>query len=915
MVSKMIVTSNNMSSFGALLKAFRKRRLLTQQQLAEAIGIHRSAIIRWEQGDFLPASKSIVLELARHLHLDDQEIRYFLEASFTALTHPLLVPLPQNPLFTGREELLETIHAHLHVDRVATLTRSYAVYGLGGIGKTQLALEYVYRYALEYSATFWIKAETVESIGSSVMQIADLLQIPERRETDQQHVVAAVQQWLLAHSQWLLIWDNLEDIELLSYLLPPGCHGACLITTRCQVLGPLIQGLELAPMEEEEGLLLLLRRAKLLGLEAMKDHLRHFAMKSPTDYTAAKKLVQAMGGLPLALDQAGAYIEETGCSVAGYLTRYAQQHHQLLARRGTRYGDHPHSVVNTLWLTCQRVAQQSPAALDLLRFCAFVSPEAIPEDLLMQGVTQLEPGPDARADPLKLDSLLAELRRFSLVQQSSQMDSLSIHRLVQVILLDALSENERRAWVQHVMEALDATFPTLEGETEDTVWNQCERLLPHALQCLCYAKAMEPNCALASLIGKTARYLQKRGQYTEAAPLFRRLWHIQEQILGPDHPQTASSLDSLARCYTVLGKQAEAESLLQQALHIYEQALGPDHPHMASPLCNLAILYREQGKYSEAESLLQRALQIDEQALGPDHLHVAYPLNNLANLYERLGKYAEAAPLFHRAIQINEQALGPEHTSVAIPLYNLALIYYRQGKYTEAEPRYQRAQHIWEQARGPEDSHVAIVLNSLGVLYVDQGKYAQAELLFHRAVHISEQTLGPEHPNVGLFLNELADLYHRQGKDKHAEQAYRRALHISEKVFGPDHPQVAESLMGLADLCRGQKNITEAEVLYQRALTICEGHLGPDHPEVTKILHRMALLQHQQGHLNAAISLAERAFAILTRTLGEAHPKTVATQTLFTQLRAEQEENERMASGSKKIAESMEPVIRIDESK
>src|SRR5947209_1250629 len=256
----MTPTGTDLFSFGALLKAFRKRRRLTQQQLAEAIGVHRSAIIRWELGDFLPESKAMVLELARHLHLDEQESRHLLEASLTALVPHWLVPLPRNPFFTGREEVLAALHTQLDIAQAVVLTQSYAFHGLGGIGKTQIVLEYAYRHALEYSAVFWIEAETSERITASLLRLADVLALPERHAPDQQRVLAAVQRWLAAHHHWLLIWDNLDDPNLLQDFLPPARQGALLITTRSPALGTLALGMELLPMGREEGVLRLLRR-------------------------------------------------------------------------------------------------------------------------------------------------------------------------------------------------------------------------------------------------------------------------------------------------------------------------------------------------------------------------------------------------------------------------------------------------------------------------------------------------------------------------------------------------------------------------------------------------------------------------------------------------------------------------------
>ena len=211
--------------FGALLKDFRARRKLTQQQLAKALGMHRHTIGRWEQGDVLPGSKKLVLELARHLRMDELGTRQLLEASLTALSPYFMVPFPRNPFFTGREAMLETLYTRLSTDQVVAQTQSYALHGLGGVGKTQIALEYTYRHALDYSAVFWIGAETVESIISSLLHIADVLRLPGRDDQDQQLVLASVQQWLTTHQEWLLIWDNLEDFNLLARFVPPACQG------------------------------------------------------------------------------------------------------------------------------------------------------------------------------------------------------------------------------------------------------------------------------------------------------------------------------------------------------------------------------------------------------------------------------------------------------------------------------------------------------------------------------------------------------------------------------------------------------------------------------------------------------------------------------------------------------------------
>jgi len=200
-IRKETMINHGSGSFGALLKTLRTRANFTQQRLAEAVGMHRHAISRWEQGEVLPASKAIVLELARHLHLDDQEARHLLEASLTAPAPLWAVPFPRNLFFTGREDILEFLHTHLSTHQAVALTQSYALHGLGGVGKTQTALEYAYRHALWYRALFWIEAETNERALFSLQRIAEVLQLPERAATDQQQVVGAVQRCLATQAK------------------------------------------------------------------------------------------------------------------------------------------------------------------------------------------------------------------------------------------------------------------------------------------------------------------------------------------------------------------------------------------------------------------------------------------------------------------------------------------------------------------------------------------------------------------------------------------------------------------------------------------------------------------------------------------------------------------------------------------
>src|SRR6266567_788226 len=701
---KLTTNSNELPSFGALLKTFRKRRHLTQQQLAEAIGMQRHAIGRWEQGDVLPASKTMVLELAKHLCLDEQETRWLLEASLTVLSPYWHVPFPRNPFFTGREEILEALHTQLGVDRTVALTQSTALHGLGGVGKTQIALEYAYRHAFEYNAVFWIEAETSESIISGLLAVAEVLQLPGRDNKDQQRVIAAVQRWLTTHSQWLFIWDNVEDLDLLNRFLPPTRTGALLITTRYQALGTLARSTDLLPMELEEGMLFLLRRARVLDTEATGEQVHQLAMKMPSQYAAAVDMVTALGGLPLALDQAGAYIEETKCGLSGYLLRYEQQRMRLLERRGGPSSDHPNSVTATFLLAIEQVEREQHGAVDVLRMCALLHAEAIPEELFMAGGAYLGSELAAlAADSFQFDQTIAFLENLSLVQRQPETRTLSLHRLVQVVLKEHMPEAIRRLWVRRMLRTLSQLFPSDE-KTQANYWQSCERLLPHALACLAQSEQEVGEEVLSiPLLSHVATYLSDCSRYAEAEALFQRAIRRGEQVLGVDHPQVATALHGLAILYAEQGKYAEAEPLHQRALHIRERALGAEHPQVAAVLHNLAVDYSEQGRYEEAQSLFQRVLQIWEQTLGPEHPRVAEALQGQANLFLAQGQDEQARPLLLRALQTRERSLGPNHPKIAEPLRDLAILEQRQGKLSEAISLAERALLICSQALG--DAH------------------------------------------------------------------------------------------------------------------------------------------------------------------------------------------------------------------
>jgi len=505
------------------------------------------------------------------------------------------VPYRRNRFFTGRETLLTTLHEQLTGKKAVALTQTLAIHGLGGIGKTQTAVEYAYRYQQRYQAVFWVRAAALDTLCSDYVSMAGLLHLAEKDDQDQIRILHVVKQWLSRQKEWLLILDNADDLEIIPDYLPAGENGHILLTTRDPSVQGMAQGIEVEQMDVQEGIDLLLRRARMLTPETPLEAAHH------DDREAAERIVTAMGGVPLAIDQAAAYIEQTRCGLSGYLQLYQQHRADLLRWKRRVPSDYPRTVAATWAVSFEQVEQRNPAATDLLRLCAFLDPDGIPEDLLQEGASEL--GPDLQSlveDAFRWNEAMDLLRSFSLIRRLVESKSLAMHRLVQVVLKDRLDSPTQQQWAERVVRLVNAAFPEVSFQT----WEQCKQYLPQVFICL--------------------DHLNQHGiQTPEAASLLHRAgWYLNEHA-----------------------RNTEAEPLYQRALAIYEKTRGPEHPDTSATLYNLAQLYKQQGRYQEAEPLIQRSVAIDEKCFGPEHLEVAVDLENYADLLERMQRTEEAAQL------------------------------------------------------------------------------------------------------------------------------------------------------------------------------------------------------------------------------------------------------------------------------
>ncbi len=857
------------------LRQEREQRGWTQSEVAERIGSTRINVSRWENGITVPGlyyrqrlgelfGKSL-LELGLIPERSEAQLEK-VDTSLDADLHsssPALsiwnVPYRRNPFFTGREVILDHLYTVLRSRNSAALTQGQALSGLGGIGKTQIAVEYAYRYRDHYQAIFWINASSREVLSADFAAIAAWLDLPEQHEQDQDIVIRAVKRWLTTHTRWLLILDNVDEPEMIVDFLPVHTTGDVLLTTRLQALGTVAQSIEVEKMGLDESVMFLLRRTRVLAPGASLDQ------TAEANQSLATEIVTELDGLPLALDQAGAYIEETRCGLSQYLNLYGTRRQELLLRRGRFAVDHPHSVVATWSLSFQQVEQESPTAADLLRLLAFLYPEGIPEEIITLGATDLGEALGAAADdPFALDAIIELLLRYSLIRRNPEAKSLSMHRLVQAVLRDGMDREIQHVWAERAIRAVNKAFPDIELKT----WEKCQRYLPHVYICASYVD--EHGLAfpeVARLLNEAAAYLLVQAQYKQAEQLLQTTLAIRLQIVEANHPDMARTLNDLGVLYRSTGEYSHADQFHQRALRIQEQKLGRNHLDVAQTHYHLANLYRAQGAYLKAEPYYLQALQIREMALGIDHPLVAHSFYGLAKLYYSLEKYQQAEKFCKQALHIQEQRLGDNDPMIASTLNMLAKIYQGMDKLDLAEEMNMQALRIRESISGMDHPHVATIANSLVEIFLVEGRYHEALPLIARALAIHEQSLGPEHPYIAYSLSNKATYFFLQGDYLQAEPYYRMALAIREQNLGVNHPHTASTYYDLARLYSAVERYEEAESLYSKAISVRERAFGPDHPAIARTLEQYVALLRKLKRARMAYELEVRIQAIRARPM------------------------------------------------
>ena len=606
------------------------------------------------------------------------------------------VPHQRNHNFAGRDKLLNDLRTTLTSQQIVALV---VIHGLGGVGKTQIATEYAYRHATEYDLVWWVHSEEASTLASDYATLAQMLGLRDRNAQDQTVIVEAVRRWLEHNPKWLLIFDNAQTPKGLDRYLPQGSMGHVLVTSRNPNWRSIGSVLPVAPLE----------RAASVEFPAETDGKRN--------QDATDELAEELGDLPLALEQAGAYIEEEDISFSDYLELLMLRRRELLRHPI----DYPDTVATTWELSFHEVQGQSTAAADLLYLCAFLAPDDIPVKIFQKGVEHL-PERLARAveDTLAFNTVKGTLRRYSLATIDEERNTLTIHRLVQAVMRDQLSQSHKRAWVQTALDLIDNAFP--ENSNDVATWSECAHLLFHALITVQHAESTQVvSPQVAKLLNKVNIYLRGRAQLMEAKAALERALAIDDAIRGPKHSRVEESQIYLRMegkdpddFYKALRDLEGELTRLEEELKQDQTTYGPNHPKVAVDLNKIGLMQRTLGEFTRAQEYFEKAqasfvkaLGVDLTVFGSQYPAIAIDLNNLGFTLREMGDLTRAQAALERALTIDEATYGPNHLKVGIRAYNLHLVLMDQKKRKEAQVQRERAKRILQEALNDEHHNTA----------------------------------------------------------------------------------------------------------------------------------------------------------------------------------------------------------------
>ena len=631
--------------------------------------------------------------------------------------------------FADRVDELARLHALLTGEQAAPVV----LHGLGGVGKSQLAVEYAHTHRDELTVVWTARADDQSVLAADLAALGVVTGAADPTEANIEIQLAAARGWLASHPGWLVIVDNVDDPAVLPAvyrMLPGGRLGRVIVTSRISAWPGRYHRLEVTALDTDPAARLLLNSA------------------ADTDEQAARMLADDLGGLPLALQQAASYCQQNGKTLASYLALFRDTKKQGRLLAAGHDGD---QTIATTWaVSIDQVRHSNPPAAALLGVLAYLAPEAIPRTLLataegdggedrgqgdadvpggkaprsaagQDGVTADPLAPLYDLDELGADQALGVLHQYSLIQLTPQ--AIAVHRLVQAVIRASHSQETLDACAAVAASLVRQALPELSHDA----WPAYEALLPHALAAGSHAASAAGSRDFGvDLLSLAGSYQRERGLYAGARQTHQLALTITEDAFAEDHQRVIDALDTLVVTLLEAGDPPAARPYAERALRIAEREYGADHPQALPPANNLGTVLFQLGKPAEARPYAERALRIAEREYGADDPRALRPASNLGAILLELGKPAEARPYAERALRIAEREYGADHPQALDPANSLGSILLELGKPAEARPYAERALRIAEREYGADHPQALPPANNLGTVLFQLGKPAEA---------------------------------------------------------------------------------------------------------------------------------------------------------------------------------------------
>lgn len=709
------------------------------------------------------------------------------------------------PRVVGRDDLIADIDCIATAAQPSTCV--IALHGLGGVGKTSLALEYAYRHLHEFRLAWQFAAEDRTTLSAGFGELATTLGARDLVDSSDPVIQVRAALGMLA-DRWLLLLDNAPDHRSISHALPSEGNGLVLVTTR-SAHWPGSNAIEVPVLERAAARDLLVRATGI------------------ADQTAAVELADALGELPLALEQAAAYIRATGGDLRRYLATLSRQRAALL-QRGEPWG-YAMSVASTWNLALQQLQGDQPAAISLLRLLACYAPESIPIGLLLP--TRGAPSPawsaiageiETLGDELAFGDAVIALRRFSLVSKPND-GRLSVHRLVQAVTLDQLDDAARASWRAAAGDILHAAIPDRPDLPEN--WPILSDLLPHA------RAVLGPETAGTALI---VEYLGASGDYATARSIQAEVLTAKHAAHGPQHPDTLAARSALAQWTGHTGEVVRARNSFAELLPDCVRVCGAEDAITLNVRVNLADWTGQAGQPHLARDMAADVLPICRRALGSEHLVTLRAWSELGFWTGQAGDPAAARDHYAQFLPIRERVLGAQHPDVLVYRDQYARWIGESGDPAVARDLCATLVPIYERVSGPVHPDTLWARTNLAWFTGAAGDAAAARDQYAELLPLRERVSGAEHHGTLVIRGNLAWWTGHAGDPDEARRQTRELLPIRLRVSGPDHQDTVAVREALAHWNATVGDVAGAAEQYAELLATRERQLGPDHPSTVE---------------------------------------------------------------------------------